>query len=414
VTNVSFTSLVVVAAIAVGAPLLVASFPRIRVPAVVLEIVAGIIVGPHGLKLIKTVDLPVQILAAVGLAFLLFLAGLEIDLERLRGRLLRLAGLGFVFTLVLGFAAGAIFKTAGIVGSPMFLAVTLAATALGLVVPVLKDAGQVATPLGQLTIAASSVADFGAVVLLTLFFSGAHSTGTGAKIVLLSGFALLAAVTALALSRLNRSMHLDGILVKLQDTTAEIRVRFAVLLLLGFVALAQRFGLETILGAFIAGGVLGLIDRDSTSHPHFRLKLEAIGYGFVVPVFFVASGLRFDLGALLHSPTAITRVPLFLLALLIVRGLPATLYRRSVGTRGAVAAGLLQATSLPLIVTATAIGQTLHLITPASGAALVAAGLLSVVFFPPVALALLRREDRTAIAVNPMILAADAVAGRPM
>src|SRR6266550_4226962 len=350
--NTSFASLVVVAAIAVAAPLLVGLFPRIRVPAVVLEIVAGIVVGPHGLKLIKRVDAPIQILALVGLAFLLFLAGLEIDVERLRGRLLRLACLGFVATLVLGLIAGEIFGAAGTVRSPLFLAIALAATSLGLIVPVLKDAGQASTELGQLIIASSSVADFGAVVLLTLFFSGEHSTGTTAKIVLLVGFALLAAAAALALSRLNRSMRFGDVLIKLQDTTAEIRVRIAVLLLIAFVAMAERFGLETILGAFIAGGILSLIDRDSTTHPHFRLKLEAIGYGFVVPVFFVTSGLRFDLGALLHSPSAFARVPLFLLALLVVRGAPALLYRRAVGTRNAAAAGLLQATSLPFIVTA--------------------------------------------------------------
>ena len=413
-TTVSFTSLVVVAAIAVGAPLLVAAFPGMRVPAVVLEIVAGIVVGPHGLKLVKTVDAPVQILSYVGLAFLLFLAGLEIDLERLRGRLLRLAGLGFAVTLTLALVAGEIFKSAGTVRSPLFLAIALSATSLGLVVPVLKDAGQAHTKLGQLTIAASSVADFGAVVLLTLFFSGTRSTGTGAKVVLLGGFAVLAAVVALALSRLNRSMRFGDLLVKLQDTTAEIRVRVAVLLLVGFVALAARFGLETILGAFVAGGVLGLIDRDSVSHPHFRMKLEAIGYGFVVPVFFVASGLRFDLGALIHSPSAFVRVPLFLLALLIVRGLPAVLYRRAVGTRGSVAAGLLQATSLPFIVAATAIGQSLHLIRPVNGAALIAAGLLSVVVFPPIALRLLQRQDRTAPEMGQMPVETNRVAARTM
>ena len=406
--HVSFASLVVVAAIAVVAPLLVGLFPRIRIPAVVLEIVAGIVVGPHGLKLIKRVDAPVQILALVGLAFLLFLAGLEIDIERLRGRLLRLACLGFVATLVLGLIAGEIFNAAATVRSPLFLAIALAATSLGLIVPVLKDAGQASTELGQLIIASSSVADFGAVVLLTLFFSGEHSTGTTAKIVLLVGFALLAAAAALALSRLNRSMRFGDVLIKLQDTTAEIRVRIAVLLLIGFVATAERFGLETILGAFIAGGILS---RDSTTHPHFRLKLEAIGYGFVVPVFFVTSGLRFDLGALLHSPSAFARVPLFLLALVVVRGLPAALYRRSVGTRRAVAAGLLQATSLPFIVTATEIGLLLHLIRPVNGAALVSAGLLSVVAFPPIALALLRQEGG---APSPVPTAVDAVAGRPM
>ena len=207
-------------------------------------------------------------------------------------------------------------------------------------------------------------------------------------------------------------MRFDQVLVRLQDTTAEIRVRIAVLLLIGFVALAERLGLETILGAFIAGALVNLVDKDTSTHPHFRLKLEAIGYGFVVPVFFVASGLRFDLDALVGSPSAFAHVPLFLLALLVVRGTPALLYRRTVGTRGAVAAGLLQATSLPFIVTAAEIGLLLHLITPVNSAALVSAGLLSVVVFPPVALSLLGRQPADVQAAEPT--AADAVAGKPM
>ena len=123
-------------------------------------------------------------------------------------------------------------------------------------------------------------------------------------------------------------------LTRLQDTTAEIRVRCAVVLLVAFVALAERFGLESILGAFLAGAVVGLVDRDSSSHPHFRIKLEAIGYGFLIPVFFVSSGIRLDLSGLLDSPSALARVPLFLLALLAVRGLPALLAARRVGQRG--------------------------------------------------------------------------------
>src|SRR5207244_6682372 len=178
------------------------------------------------------------------------------------------------------------------------------------------------------------------------------------------------------------------------DTTAEIRVRIAVLLLIAFVAMAERLGLETILGAFIAGELLNLVDKDTSTHPNFRLKLEAIGYGFLVPVFFVTSGLRFDLGALLDSPSAFARVPLFLLALLVVRGVPALLYSRTVGRREAVAAALLQATSLPFIVTATQIGVILHKIRPVTGAALVSAGLLSVVVFPPIALGLLRGAEQ--------------------
>jgi Kef-type K+ transport system membrane component KefB len=392
VPAVSFTSLVVVAAIAVAAPMVVGLFPRIRVPAVVLEIVAGIAVGPHGFGWVE-IDLPVQILALLGLAFLLFLAGLEIDVQRLRGRLLRLAAAGFVLSLALGLVAGFAFRLTGWVRSPLLLAIALSATSLGLIVPVLKDAGQADTDLGQQTIAASSLADFGAVVLLTLFFS-TKATGTGTKLLLFGGFLLVVIAATLALTRLGRSMRLESVLVRLQDTTAEIRVRIAVLLLVAFVALAERLGLEAILGAFLAGAILNLVDRDATgSHPHFRLKLEAIGYGFLVPVFFVTSGLRFDLDALLASPSAFARVPLFLVALLAVRGIPALLYAKSAGRRNAVAAGLLQATSLPFIVTATEIGILLHQLTPVNGAALVGAALLSVVAFPPLALSILRQAS---------------------
>ena len=387
--EVSFGGLLVVAAVAVGAPLLVGLVPAIRVPAVVLEIVAGIVLGPSGLGWVE-VDLPIQMLAVVGLAFLLFLAGLEIDVGRLRGRVLRLAGLAFGATLVLGVAVGLAFSAAGYVRSPLLIAVALSATSLGLVVPVLKDAGQVERPLGQLTIAGASVADFGAIVLLSLLFSEMAASG-GSTLVLLALFAVLVVAVTLALARASRSVRLDTVLVRLQDTTAEIRVRLAVLLLVGFVALAGRLGLETILGAFLAGAILNLVDKDSMSHPHFRLKLEAIGYGFVVPVFFIASGLRFDLDALLASPRSWLKVPLFLLALLVVRALPAALYARDVGRRGAVAAGLLQATTLPFLVTATEIGTALGEIRPDTAAALVSAGLLSVVVFPLAALSLLGR-----------------------
>ena len=198
--------------------------------------------------------------------------------------------------------------------------------------PVLKDAGQVHSQIGQTALAAAGVADFSAIVLLSLFFSSSGGS-TGSKVVVLGAFAGLVAVTGLVVSGAARSMRLGQVLVRLQDTTAEIRVRFAVLLLVAFTALAERFGLESILGAFLAGAIVGLVDRDSASHPNFRAKLEAIGYGFLVPVFFVSSGIRLDLTGLLHSPSALVRVPVFLLALLVVRGLPALLGLRANGPR---------------------------------------------------------------------------------
>jgi Kef-type K+ transport system membrane component KefB len=386
--DVSFTNLLIVVAVAVAAPLVVGYFPRLRIPAVVLEIIGGIIIGPSGFGWVH-VDLPVAILALFGLAFLLFLAGLEIDVHRLRGRLLRFALLGYLVTLVLGYGAGATFDAAGWVSQPLLLAIALSATSLGLVVPVLKDAGQVHSQVGQTALAAASIADFGAIVLLSLFFSSSGGS-TGSKAVVLGAFAALVAVTGLAVSGAARSMRLGQVLTRLQDTTAEIRVRFAVLLLVAFTFLAARFGLESILGAFLAGAIVGLVDRDSSSHPNFRAKLEGIGYGFLIPVFFVSSGIKLDLTGLLHSPSALVRVPVFLLALLVVRGVPALLGLRANGTRSTLALGLLQATSLPFLVTATQIGVALGKITPVTAAALVCAGLLSVLIFPLVALTLLR------------------------
>jgi Kef-type K+ transport system membrane component KefB len=289
---------------------------------------------------------------------------------------------------------------AGWVSQPLLLVIALSATSLGLVVPVLKDAGQVTGKVGQTAIAAATMADFAAIVLLSLFFSSSEGS-TGGRLVLLAAFAALVAATWLVVSRAGRSMRLGDVLVRLQDTTAEIRVRFAVVLLVAFTALAEQFGLESILGAFLAGAVVALVDRDSSSHPHFRTKLEAIGYGFVVPVFFVTSGARLDLTGLLDNPSALVRVPLFLLALLVVRGIPAVLGLRVNGLRATIALGLLQATSLPFIVTAVQIGMELGQISPVTGAALVCAGLLSVLIFPPVALSLLRRGEPERPAAQP-------------
>jgi Kef-type K+ transport system membrane component KefB len=392
--DVEFVNLFAVALIALAAPLLLGLAPALRIPAVVLEIVAGIVVGPSVLGWVH-IDLPVQIVALIGLAFLLFLAGLEIDVHRLRGRVLRLALFGYLVTVALGLAAGLGFDAAGWVRDPWLLAITLSATSLGLIVPVLKDANRADSALGQTVIAASSVADFAAVVLLSLLFSASDSS-TGTKFVLLILFAGLVGLTGLVIALAGRSMSLGAVLTRLQDTTAEIRVRAAIVLLIALVAVAEKFGLESILGAFLAGAMVGLLDRDSSSHPHFRIKLEAIGYGFVIPVFFVTSGLRLDIGALLTNPSALARVPLFLLALLIVRGVPALLYARLFDRASVLAAALLQATSLPFIVTATQLGVLIGLMSPVTAAALVCAGLLSVLIFPLLALTLLRGADRSA------------------
>ena len=387
--ELSLAGVVVVAAVAFAVPLLLGLSPGLRLPSVVLEIVVGIVLGPSGLDWVH-VDLPLQVLSLLGLAFLLFLAGLEIDLHQLRGKLLGLVAGGFVVSFAIGLAVSGGLGAVGLVDTPLLVAIILTATSLGVVIPVLKDADQVESDFGQLVIAAASIADFGAVILLSLFFSR-EASGPAAQLLLIGGLVLLAVGVGVGLARAGRSMRLSEDLGRLQDSSAQIRVRGAVLLLAGLVLVAQRLGLETILGAFLAGALLRVVDRDEMmTHPKFRVKLEALGYGFLVPVFFIVSGIRFNLAALTADPANLRLVPLFLAVLLVVRGLPAWLYRSRVDARRSVVAGLLQATSLPFIVAATQIGMELGKLDQATGAALVAAGLLSVLLFPLAALTVLR------------------------
>jgi Kef-type K+ transport system membrane component KefB len=384
----SFSGLLIVTVVAFGAPFLLGLSPRVRLPSVVLEIAAGIVVGPSVLGWVE-VDQTIAVISTLGLAFLLFLAGLEIDFSRLRGRVLKLTAVSYAVSFGIALAVAGGLNLAGLVDAPLLVAITLAATSLGVLIPVLKDAGESGSTLGQLVIAAGSIADFGAIILLSIFFTG--QGGSGSTLLLIGSLIALAAVVLVAVRGAERSMRIRADLLRLQDTTAQIRVRGAMVLLVAFAAIARSLGLEAILGTFMAGAILTLLDGDQVmTHPQFRRKLEAIGFGFFIPAFFVTTGVRYDLDALLASASTVLMVPVFLAALLVVRGLPAVLYRRLLGPRKAAIAGLLQATSLPFIVAATAIGLDLGVIDAATSAALIAAGLLSVVIFPATGLALLR------------------------
>jgi len=386
----SFSNLLVIMAVAFGAPLLLGLFPRLQLPSVVLEIVAGIVVGPSVLGLAHD-DQTVQVVALLGLAFVLFLAGLEIEFEKLRGPILRLTGLAFALSFAIALVVSLGLNAAGLVDTPLLVAIILCATSLGVLVPVLKDAGEISSTFGQLIISAASIADFGAIILLSIFFSG--EGGTGSTLLLLGALFALAATVFLVVRGAERSVRIREDLVRLQDTTAQIRVRAALVLFVGFAALAEQLGLEVILGTFIAGAILSLVDRDEVmTHPDFRRKLEAVGFGFFIPAFFVTSGVRFDLGALTASASNLLMVPVFLAALLLARGVPAIVYRGALDARQTAIAGLMQATSLPFIVAATAIGRELDLIDAAASAAMIGAGLLSVLLFPLGGLLLLRRE----------------------
>jgi Kef-type K+ transport system membrane component KefB len=398
----SLDGLLIVAAVAFAAPFLLGLAPGLRLPAVVLEIVAGIAVGPSGLGWVE-IDATIEVMATLGLGFLLFLGGLEVDFERLRGPLLRVAASGYLASLAIAVGVALALAAGGLVETPLLVAIALGSTSLGVLIPVLKDTGRIDSALGQLVIAGGSIADFAAIVLLTLFFAG--EGGPGATLLLLGALLGLALAVLAVVRGAQRSLRVRADLLRLQDTTAQIRVRGAVVLLVGFAAAAQQLGLEVILGTFAAGAILSLADRDrAMTHPDFRRKLEAIGFGVFIPVFFVASGVRFDLGALTGSVSALAMMPLFLLALLLVRGLPALAYRRLLERRELIVAGVLQATSLPFLVAATAIGRELGVIGAGEAAALVGAGLLSVLLLPAAGLALLRRGGPSPARLNPAIV----------
>jgi Kef-type K+ transport system membrane component KefB len=386
-----FGDLLIVVAVAFAAPFALGLFPRLRLPSVVLEIIAGIVIGPSVLGLVE-VDQSIEVVALIGLAFVLFLAGLEIEFDKLRGEALRLTAAGFALSFALALVVGIGLGAVGLVETPLLVAIILCATSLGVLIPVLKDAGEISTTFGQLIIAAATIADFGTIILLSLFFSG--EGGVGSTLLLLGALGLLAVVVYLAIRGAEGSMRIRANLLRLQDTTAQIRVRAAIVLFVGFAAVAEALGLEVILGAFIAGTIVSLLDRDEVmTHPDFRRKLEAMGFGFFIPVFFVTSGVRYDLDALLADASNLAMLPIFLVALVVVRGLPALLYRRVLDPRRVAVAALMQATSLPFIVAATAIGLELGLVDAAESAALIGAGLLSVLVFPLLGVTLLRRGE---------------------
>lgn len=398
---VSFTGVLVVGIVSVLVPVILGFVPALTVPGAVLEVIAGIVIGPSVLGWVH-IDVAITVLADLGLGMLLFLAGLEIDLAQLRGSLGRLAGMGFAASAVLGIGAGFALTGAGLGGRPLFLAVVLMSTSAGLLLPLLKDAGEEATRFGQLVMAAAALAEVATILLLSLLFSAASRT-TASRLASLAIFLCLLGALALALSRVRRLAALERLLDRLENRSAQLRVRATLTLALAFGVLAYQFGFASILGAFAAGLLVRATDLTGPHpHPQFELKLQGIGFGFLIPIFFIATGIKFDLRALVSHPSALVEVPVFLVALLVVRGLPAVAFVRMFGRRRAVVAGLMEATSLTFVIVATEIGVAARLISTVTSASLLAAGLLSAAIFPTVALRLLAQPQPQADPADPL------------
>ncbi len=398
---ISFTNLLIVGVVAVAVPLLLGLVPAVKMPAVVLEILGGILVGPAVLGWVH-LDVAVQVVSDLGLGFLLFMAGYEIDLRRFDRRILILAGRAFAVSAVLALLVAYGFRLSGEVRDGLLVGITLMSTSLGVLVPILNDADQTERYFGRLIMAAGSLAEVAPLVLLSVFFS-ASSQNPATELGLLAGFVGLTAVIVVVTQRVRGWGPLREVVRRLEDTSSRLRVRLAITFALAFAVTAEHFGLATILGAFLAGVIVRRTDESPASQQEFQGKLEAIGFGFLIPVFFVSTGVGLGITSLFHSTRAIIDVPVFLVALLAVRGLPALLYVRVLGRTRAIAAGFMQSTSLPFIVVATTIGvQTGHQRT-STAAALVVAGLLSVIIYPPVALQILKRAGTGEVSRPPAL-----------
>lgn len=382
--DITYGDALIVVVVAVIAPVLAGLAPRLRLPAVALEIVLGIVVGPSLLDLVD-VDVTLSVLSTLGLGYLLFLAGLEIDLANVKGRSTLVFGswgISCAAAVVFGLAVHLLDAH----DDPWLLGLALMSTSLGLVVPILREAGQSRTPFGQTVMGSSSVAEFGALLLLTLFYS-TDGTDTGRQVALIAIFAVATVFLGVAVAVGSNAPAVWPALERLADSSSQLSVRAVLVVFLVFLALATHLGLEAILGAFVAGAMLRFFDRDGhLEQPSLKPKIEAIGYGFLVPVFFVTSGVQLDMDALFGSPGHLALVPILVVGMLLARGVPTYLLFRGAFTEGESRAGaLLSATNLTFVVVVASIGTQTASLDAASAAALVMAGVVSVLVYPPAA-----------------------------
>ena len=394
VTVVDATSFLVIVTVAALAALLAGMIqPHLALPVVVIEIVAGIIVGPELLDLAEPDDF-INFFSNLGLGMLFFFAGYEIDFARIRGHPLRLALLGWGISLVLAYSFGGLLELAGVVISLLYTGSAMATTAIGTLIPILSDSGELRTRFGKYMLAAGAMGEFGPILLITLVFS---TRGTLSNVLILLLFVAIAVATAIIAVR-GVGTAWDLIERSLQ-TSGQFAIRVAVVLVFALAALANDLGLDLLLGGFVAGVIvrLALQGREVSV---FESKLTAVGYGFFIPFFFVTSGLKFDLSALTDEASSLLKVPLFLGLFLVVRGIPALLlYRREFDGRDRGALAFFSSTALPLVVAITTIAVDQGHMRTSTSAALVGAAIMSTMIFPLIALKL--REGRAGLESEP-------------
>jgi Kef-type K+ transport system membrane component KefB len=359
----------------------------VRLPLVVLEIVLGIVVGPQVLGWAEPGPV-IEVLARFGLAALFFLAGFEIDFPAIRGGPLLSAALGWLASFVVCLGVGFGLQACGLVDSGFLVGAALTTTALGTLMPILRDARELSTRFGAYVVASGAIGEFAPIVLIALALSTGEGEHGGSLLLLVFFTALTVVGAFIALNY--RPPRLVVVLQDKMHTSAQLPVRLAILVLASLAILARNLGLDSILGALAAGVLVKLASPGQYGETLHR-KLDGIGFGFLVPIFFVTTGLQYDLQGLLGSRLALLQLPLFLALFFFVRGLPALLIaRRALDLRSRLALGFLSATELPLVIAIAEIGVQSGQLKPETAASLVGAGMVSVLLFPLTALTLRR------------------------
>lgn len=382
-TDPTVPTLVLIPAAAVLAPVLSAALARfVRIPLVVFEILLGILIGPAVLGWVVPGEF-ISRMADVGLAMLFFLAGSEIDFRRIRGRSLNRSIGGWLIALCVGVLAGMVIDPSLAGGT--FIGIALTSTALGTLMPILRDAGELRTNFGTAVTAIGAVGEFAPLVAISLFLSGRQP---GAATAVLIAFTCITGVLIYLAGR-GEYRGLHTLITASLHTSGQFAVRLVILVLTALVGLSIVLELDMLLGAFAAGVLIKLLLANATPGDASLVesKLEAVGFGFLVPIFFIFTGVTFDLHALVSSRSALILLPVFLVLLLLIRGVSGL----ATAPAGSSAADkraliLLAATGLPIIVAVTRIGVTTGDLSSATGAALVGAGMLSVLIFPLLAL----------------------------
>jgi Kef-type K+ transport system membrane component KefB len=388
--QVDTESFFVIVMIAALAAVTVAVVPRPWAPpVVVVELLLGIVVGPQVLDIAKTDDF-IDFFSNLGLGMLFFFAGYEIDFERIKGTPLRLGAIGWLLSIGLAYSLGGILAAAGIVVSFLYTGSAMATTAIGTLIPILRDNGELKSKFGTYLLGAGGIGEFGPILLVTIFLSTDHPLHEAA---ILIAFVLLA--TAVALVSVRLAWRGWPAFERTFEASSQLAVRITVVLVFGLVLLAGKLGLDVLIGGFVAGMIVRLALRGHELQV-FESKLTAVGFGFFVPFFFVTSGIEFDLDAL-GSVTALLKLVMFFALFFVVRGLPAfLLYRGVFGARDRAALAFFSATELPLVVAITTIAVEVGHMKSSTAAGLVGAAMLSTLVYPFVALALRRGTERRA------------------